>query len=266
MMKIGWWLVASAGLCLGQIAPSGRLPGTSMSSNGSTVYTPLGMQVLGPFWTGAAGTRGCLHLKDAAGNDTVRCAGGYNGTWSDPATAGSWGQPLVMGAAGQQVWGSPGRAVLTSSTGAIANVATQVIGKTIPADSLAVGSSFVIEASGLANASTSPGNDTFSIEIGAASLSGNMIVQSVPAATASRSNQGVWVHASFTVVSSTNITASIIVCGTSSGAFTSTCKTNIANGAVAGLNLAQDNVVELVYASGASTSNINFNWAVITPQ
>jgi hypothetical protein len=152
-------------------------------------------------------------------------------------------------------------AVLTAPTGAISNTAAQVLGYTVPSGTFATGTTYTLEAWGSETTSTSPGNDTFSIEIGSASLSGNVIVQNLVPATASVSNLAVWIRATITVFAST-VSGAITVCGTTSGAFTATCRVTVANSAT--ITAGQSNVVELVYLSGASTSSINFSLAKIT--
>jgi hypothetical protein len=112
-------------------------------------------------------------------------------------------------------------AVLTAATGAISNAATQVIGYTVPSGTFATGTTYTIEAWGLETTSTSPGNDTFSIEIGSASLSGNYIVQNAPAASASATALAVWVRGSITIFSG-SVSGALTVCATTSGALSGT--------------------------------------------
>lgn len=159
--------------------------------------------------------------------------------------------------------GGPGGvvAVLTAPTGAISNTATQVIGYTVPSGTFAVGTTYTIEAWGVQSTSTSPGADTFSIEIGSTSLSGNIIVQDTPSATASASTAPVYVRASITVFASV-VSGGMTVCGSTSGAFSTTCRVSVLSSAT--VSTGQSNVIELVYQSGASTSNINFTLAKIT--
>jgi hypothetical protein len=152
-------------------------------------------------------------------------------------------------------------AVLTAATGAISNTATQVIGYTVPSGTFATGTTYTIEAWGLETTSTSPGNDTFSIEIGSASLSGNSIVQNAPAASASATALAVWVRGSITIFAG-SVSGSMTVCATTSGALSGTCKVAAMNSAT--ITAGQNNVIELVYQSGASTSSINFSLAKIT--
>ena len=52
------------------------------------------------------------------------------------------------------------------------------------------------------------------------------------------------------------VSGGMVVCATSSGALSGTCKTSILNTAT--ITASQSNVIELVYQSGASTSSINF--------
>jgi hypothetical protein len=151
-------------------------------------------------------------------------------------------------------------AVLSAATGPIANVATQVIGYTVPSGTLATGTTYTIEAFGTQATSTSPGNDTFSVEIGASSLSGNYIVQNVPAATAGTSNAPIWIRASITAFPNV-VSGSMIVCGSTTGAFSGTCRLSVL--ASATITAGQSNVLELVYQSGASTSSITFTSGII---
>jgi hypothetical protein len=58
------------------------------------------------------------------------------------------------------------------------------------------------------------------------------------------------------------VSGGMVVCATSSGALSGTCKTAILNTAT--VTAGQSNVIELVYQSGASTSSINFTLAKIT--
>ena len=152
-------------------------------------------------------------------------------------------------------------AVLTAATGAISNAATQVIGYTVPSGTFATGTTYTIEAWGLETTSTSPGNDTFSIEIGSASLSGNFVVQNAPAASASATALAVWVRGSITIFSG-SVSGALTVCATTSGALSGTCKVAAMNSAT--ITAGQSDVIELVYQSGASTSSINFSLAKIT--
>jgi hypothetical protein len=152
-------------------------------------------------------------------------------------------------------------AVLTAATGAISNTATQVIGYTVPTGTFATGTTYTIEAWGSETTSTSPGNDTFSIEIGSTSLSGNVIVSAAAAATASVTTLPIWIRATITMFPSV-VSGGMVVCATSSGALSGTCKTAILNTAT--VTAGQSNVIELVYQSGASTSSINFTLAKIT--
>lgn len=108
---------------------------------------------------------------------------------------------------------------------------------------------------------TGPGNDTFSIEIGAGSLSGNTIVSNAPAAAASVSGSPLWVRGTITVFPSV-VSGALTVCATTSGALSGTCKVAILNSAT--ITAGQNNVIELVYQSGASTSSIAFSAAKIT--
>jgi hypothetical protein len=151
--------------------------------------------------------------------------------------------------------------VLNSATGAISNTATQVIGYTVPSGTFATGTTYTIEAWGLETTSTSPGNDTFSIEIGSASLSGNVIVQVAPAATASVTTKPVYVKATVTVFAST-VSGGIVAWSNSGGALSATASLAISNSAT--ITASQSNVIELVYQSGASTSSITFTAAKIT--
>ncbi|MGC9951654.1 MAG: hypothetical protein ABSF64_35320 [Bryobacteraceae bacterium] len=152
-------------------------------------------------------------------------------------------------------------AALTAATGTISNTAAQVIGYAVPTGTLAVGTTYTIEAWGSETTSTSPGNDTFSIEIGSTSLSGNVIVSAAAAATASVTTLPIWIRATVTVFPSA-VSGGMVVCATSSGALSGTCKTAILNTAT--VTAGQSNVIELVYQSGASTSSINFTLAKIT--
>jgi len=154
-------------------------------------------------------------------------------------------------------------AVLSAVSGAISNVATQVIGYTIPSGTLATGTTYTLEAWGFETTSTSPGNDTFAIEIGSASLSGNVIVQVAPAATASVTTKPVYIKATVTIFAS-SVSGGMIVYGNSgaSGALAATTYVAISNSAT--ITASQNNVIELVYQSGASTSSINFTLAKIT--
>jgi hypothetical protein len=152
-------------------------------------------------------------------------------------------------------------AVLTAATGAISNTATQVIGYTVSSGTFTSGTTYTIEAWGSETTSTSPGNDTFSIEIGSASLSGNIIVSAAAAAAASVTTLPIWLRATITVFPSV-VSGALTVCATTSGALSGTCKVAVLNSAT--ITAGQTNVIELVYQSGASTSSINFTAARIT--
>ena len=223
-------------------------------------------------------TAGALVKRDANGNFsagtiTANLTGNVNGTaipsstsFATVATSGNAGDlsgtlhaaqlppPVAGGRAGVV-------AVLGAPTGNIGNTATQVIGYTVPAATIATGTTYTFEAWGVESTSTSPGNDTFSIEIGSTSLSGNMMVQAVPAAAANATAAPIWVKGTITVFSST-VSGAMTVCASTSGALSGTCKVAIQNSAT--INAAQSNVIELVYQSGASSSTINFSLAKIT--
>ncbi len=195
----------------------------------------------------------CADLSNAANSCSTDATNASN------ITAGSLGYgrlptPAAGGPAGVV-------AVLTAATGAISNTATQVIGYSVPSGTFATGTTYTIEAWGSETTSTSPGNDTFSIEIGAGSLSGNTIVSNAPAAAASVSGSPLWVRGTITVFPSV-VSGALTVCATTSGALSGTCKVAILNSAT--ITAGQSNVIELVYQSGASTSSIAFSAAKIT--
>lgn len=78
------------------------------------------------------------------------------------------------------------------------------------------------------------------MEIGSASLSGNVIVQIAPTATGSVTTKPVYVKAALTIFAST-VSGGIVAWSNS-----------------ATITAGQSNVLELVYQSGASTSSVTF--------
>ncbi len=195
----------------------------------------------------------CADLSNSANSCSTDATNAGN------ITAGTLGYGRLPTPAGGGPAGAV--AVLTAATGAISNAATQVIGYTVPSGTFATGTTYTIEAWGLETTSTSPGNDTFSIEIGSASLSGNFVVQNAPAASASATALAVWVRGSITIFSG-SVSGALTVCATTSGALSGTCKVAAMNSAT--ITAGQSDVIELVYQSGASTSSINFSLAKIT--
>jgi hypothetical protein len=79
-----------------------------------------------------------------------------------------------------------GLASLAAATAAIANSETQVLGVTLPANFLQVGTTIGFMFGGVGTTSTSPGSTTWRVRCGAASLSGNIAASVAPANTASR--------------------------------------------------------------------------------
>jgi hypothetical protein len=211
---------------------------------------------------GSAAITGCLHLWATAGQDSVLCNSGSNIAWTLPGS-GSTNQVLSLGAGGQWNFVTPPGvvAVLTSLVGPLSNSAAQVIGYTIPANTIAAGTTYTIEAYGYLSNSGSSSADTFSIELGTTTLSGNVLVSSAPNAVASAVGQGLHLRAKLTYWGP-NVSASVEVCGTSSTTFTTTCVVNYA--ASATITTTVSNVLELDFLSAASTSTIHFNVATIT--
>lgn len=215
------------------------LTGTStiaFSSNGGTQLTMAASAAAGTAATNCASTNKVVTaISGTAAPTCTLLTSAYL-----PAPAGGGNTGIV--------------ASLSASTGSISNSLTQVLGYTVPTGTFNTGTIYSFDFWGTQVTSTSPGTDTFNIEIGSTTLSGNIVVTDTPAATASVTGQ-IEVRGLITIFAST-VSASIIVCGTTSGALAATCKTNTTTTGT--ITAAQSNVIELVYVSGASTSGITF--------
>lgn len=159
-------------------------------------------------------------------------------------------------------------ASIASASGAISNTETQVVGLSVPALTLLVGTSFHIHAAGNVTTSTSPGADTFRIRIGTSSLSGNIAVSVAPTPTASVSTQPFTLDA-WVTVRTTGTSGSIIgdIQIFDGGSLTTGAFTLAENGAVPTSTVVVDTtavkILELTFISGASTSSITFQTAFI---
>jgi len=254
----------------------GTLAQTGADINGSNQVTSTHLSSPLPFSQGGLGTSTNFAAHNWFGNSTGSTAApsaqqptcadlsnAANSCSTDATNAGNISAgTLSYGRLPTPAGGGPAGvvAVLNAATGAISNTATQVIGYTVPTGTFATGTTYTIEAYGSETTSTSPGNDTFSIEIGSTSLSGNVVVSDAPAAAASVSGSPIWIRGTITIFPST-VSGALTVCATSSGALSGTCKIATLNTAT--ITAGQSNVLELVYQSGASTSSINFSQAKI---
>lgn len=161
---------------------------------------------------------------------------------------------------------SRGLASLSAATAAISNTEVVILNATIPANYINIGTTYRITASGVGTTSTSPGNSTFRIRFGPTTLTGNIPTSLVVAATASRTAMPWRFDA---LVSVRTITASGTVIGecavwsspSTSDLFPlSSVSTTVATVVV---DTTVQNLLELTYVSGASTSSIVAHVAAI---
>lgn len=154
-------------------------------------------------------------------------------------------------------------ATLSAATSAIANSETQVLGVTIPAGSVAVGSTYLIIAGGLLTNTSSSTSAVFRIRHGTTTLTGN-VPATVTAATGTtaRTNIPFSVEAMITV---TATGSSGTVFGWLNLNLANTVQPVISSPVTAGVTLdtTADKILELTFISGGSTTTATFISAAI---
>ena len=163
---------------------------------------------------------------------------------------------------------SPGlTTTLTAATGAIVNSETQIVGLSIPANTLVAGSTFHIHAGCNTTTSTSPGNVTFRIRIGTSSLSGNITASVAAASNASVTTQPFTVD-SWNTVRTNGATGSILgdISIKDDGAIATSAFANDI-GSVTTATVVVDTtatkIIELTAITGAATASITCQNAAI---
>lgn len=154
-----------------------------------------------------------------------------------------------------------------AASAAIVNAEAQVVACTMPANTMAAGTTFRITAAGQITTAGSPGNDVFTVRIGTTTLTGNIAATVTAAAVASITSQPFFVEFLVTVRTagaSGTVVGQGIVNSThvTTGAFTSLNIVGITTSSVAVDTTAQK-VVELSVVTGAATSSITFQNAAI---
>ncbi len=149
----------------------------------------------------------------------------------------------------------------------IVNAEAQAVACTMPANTMAAGTTFRITASGSITTLTSPGNDVFRVRLGPTTLTGTIASTVTAAAVASITAQPFFLELLVTVRTagaSGTVVGQGIVSGTnvSTGAFTSLNIIGITTVAVA-VDSTVQNVVELTAVTGATDSSIIFQNAAI---
>lgn len=150
----------------------------------------------------------------------------------------------------------------------IVNAEAQVVACTMPANTMAAGTTFRITAAGRITTLSSPGNDVFKIRLGTTTLTGTIAATVTAAATASITNQAFYLDMLVTVRTAGaagTVIGQGVVHGTdvTTGAFTTLNIIGITTTAVA-VDTTVQNVVELTGVSGATDSSIVFQNAVIS--
>ncbi len=182
---------------------------------------------------------------------------------------------LTYGAAGVLIRDANGNAPVASTlcgstvaAGAvIVNAEALVVSCTMPANTMAAGTTFRITGAGRITTAGSPGNDVFRIRVGSTTLTGTIAATVTAAATASITTQPFWLDFLVTVrtggVSGT-VVGQGVVYGTdvTTGAWTTLNIIGITASSVA-VDTTAAKFVELTAVSGAADSGIFFQNAAI---
>ncbi len=190
-------------------------------------------------------------LNTAAGSVTTP-ASGKSAIYTTTANAG--GQPTVLHSSGL-TYGLVGNLAVTSAlSSAIGNTETQIIGVTIPASSVAIGTTFRISAQGLATNSTAGSTSTWRIRYHTASLGATILQsQAIVNTTTARTNVAAEIEALVTIYSiggSGSAFGMLNVIGGSNGATLPTVGVT----AAVTVDTTVSHVLELTFISGAAST------------
>lgn len=168
----------------------------------------------------------------------------------------SWGDAVADALNGAQM--------RSSATGNIANTQTQVLSKSIAANTLAAGDTYRIRAFGVC---TSNGTNVVTIRarIGTTTLTGNIAAVATPTATASASADSFAVEAYVTVRStggSGTAIGGISIVGNSSQPFAVGHRVDTTTATVS-VDTTTTNLVELTAVTAAAGTTVNFHIATI---
>ncbi len=169
-------------------------------------------------------------------------------------TSNAGGQPWVLHPSGL-TYGLVGNLAVTSTlSSAIGNTETQIIGVTIPANSVAVGTTFRISAQGLATNTSSATTSTWRIRMHTSSLGATILQsQAIVNTTTGRTNVAAEIEALITVYSiggSGSALAMLNVIGGSNGATLPTVGVT----AAVTVDTTVNRVLELTFISGGATT------------
>lgn len=193
-----------------------------------------------------------ITLLNTAAGSVATPASGKSAIYT--TTAGAGGQPTVKHASTLS-YGLVGNLTATAAlSSTIGNTETQIVGVTIPANAVAIGTTFRISAQGLATNTTSATTSTWRIRYGTASL-GSIILQSqaIVNTTTGRTNVACEIEALVTIYSiggSGTALAMFNVFGGSSGATLPTVGVT----AAVTVDTTVSHVLELTFISGGATT------------
>jgi hypothetical protein len=155
---------------------------------------------------------------------------------------------------------SKGLASLTSQvTVASSNTETQLIGMTVPANTMSPGTAFRITAAGIINDTSSAPTATWRIRIGSSSLSGNIATSIAPTLAISQTNKPWMLNALVTIRTSGaggTVKGNGVIWGEYSGTLAQAVKGSPNTPAVA-VDTTSDKILELTFQFG--TANVANN-------
>lgn len=153
---------------------------------------------------------------------------------------------------------------ITAATGSISTSQTQVVGITIPANTLAAGNSYRIFAAGVCTSSASNAV-TFRIRCGSTTLTGSIITTINPSATTTASGDGFQLHGLVTfraIGASGTAIGSLAMLGGATQPFAVATRCDTAT-ATTTVDTTASRILELTAVTAAGTTTVNFHVAWI---
>lgn len=258
-LNTNWGIEILGGATAPEVSRANIFYHCSPGSGGAFIAgTALGRDPLG---TAVAG----LNFTSPATDNQFRPQSTENG---EPVpvfgTGATGGYGITGGSTGPRFWGEGSTLVSrSSSTAAIANTETQVLGLTVPANFMKLGTVFKVEAGGLFT-NTLASNSIYRIRVGATTLTG-----ATPAAMTSANGGTARTNIPFSIAGMFTVTAAGAA-GTAIGYLTLTLHNTVqpvisapVTAAVA-VDTTVARVVELTFISGAATTTATFHSAAIT--